>query len=75
MPNFDAFVNVLAQQPERNATLVGKVASINPMVINFRGALLKNLGRPSWYTPAVGDVVTLDRQSQSWMCTGRVVAT
>jgi hypothetical protein len=68
------FAQALAAQPEQTAVRVGVVSSVTPFIVNFRGALLSHLGLPTWYTPVVGHVVTLDRQGQTWMCTGRVIS-
>lgn len=67
--------SVLSDQPGRTGVRVGVVATTAPFTVNLQGRNLAHLGRPSWYTPAIGDVVTLEHQGQSWMCTGKLVAT
>lgn len=75
MPDAGTYLaQVLAEQPERKSTRVGVVTATAPFTVNLQGALLKHLGVPTWYTPAVGHVVTLERQDQTWMCTGRVIS-
>jgi NAD(P)H-hydrate repair Nnr-like enzyme with NAD(P)H-hydrate epimerase domain len=57
--------------PSDNELVSAVVASVNPLAVNVRGALVtRSLGVLGSYVPAVGDNVQVMRQDASWLILG-----
>lgn len=62
----------IAGMPPGNGIRTGKVLSLNPLVLDVGGGRVEDAGR--LVDVAVGDIVAVMRQGQTWLALGRVKA-
>ncbi len=68
----DPLAGTISNLPEANTMHTGIVRSSTPLLVEWNQGNVIEPGVLGWYVPIVGDVVSLLRQGQTWLCLGRI---